>query len=149
MTALSPQRLARIGVLAALFCSAAASSKRLQFDLICPTYSRTVKANNPERIGYVSYSGPSKYYSVERFSFDLGRGVYRNRAWRDGVFQSIRIGRGSVLLAKDSDSYSRFDLRANRYFSRQTADARRDEIETAHCRRVAFSGIGAFGVGQK
>jgi hypothetical protein len=137
------QRTALAGVYAMLVCSMAASSKTspMQFDLVCPTLSRTMKAHNPGRVGYVSFSGPSSYYAVQRFSFDLGRGLYRNQFWRADVSERIKVERKFILVANDSEGFSRFNLRTNRYFSRQTASAQLDEIETAHCSRAAFSGF--------
>ncbi len=115
-----------------------------KFDLICPTHSRTVKTYNPERIGYVSYSGPPYFFALGRYSLDLKRGVFRESGWPVLSVSPVRANKHGFLLTWErGDGIARFNVRTNRYYSRVVASASLDDVAIAQCRRGAFSGIAA------
>jgi hypothetical protein len=112
------------------------------FDATCALHERKIRAYNPDRIGYVSYSGPASFRFTGRMTFDLNRMLYRDHDWSPNIAEPIQLrGKSSLLLRKHSEGVVRYDLRTNRYYSLQVASAYSNLEVTGRCRRLEFSGI--------
>jgi hypothetical protein len=114
------------------------------FDVYCSLHERKIRAYNPDRIGYVSYSGPASFRFTSRMTFDLNRMLYRDQDGPPNIAEPIHSRRNSILvLLKHSDGVVRYDLRTNRYYSLQVASAYSNLEVTGRCRRLKYSGIDA------
>jgi hypothetical protein len=114
------------------------------FDVYCSLHERKIRAYNPDRIGYVSYSGPASFRFTSRMTFDLNRMLYRDQDGPPNIAEPVHSRRNSILvLRKHSEGVVRYDLRTNRYYSLQVASAYSNLEVTGRCRRLKFSGIAA------
>jgi hypothetical protein len=135
-----------IASLCALIGSSAAWSvtPARAFDVFCSMHERTVRAYNPERVGYVSYSGPPHFSFTSRISINLKHGLFREHSWPQNNAERIHTsGKRSIMLSEDSEGFERYNLRTNRYYSRHVASAYKDLVITGRCRRMGYSGIAA------
>jgi hypothetical protein len=133
-----------LAILANSYATAEARSFHNQgsFDVYCSLHERKIRAYNPDRIGYVSYSGPASFRFTGRMTFDLNRMLYRDHDWSPNIAEPIQLrGKSSLLLRKHSEGVVRYDLRTNRYYSLQVASAYSNLEVTGRCRRLEFSGI--------